>query len=290
MNRIDTPMNSNKFDRWFPFPLDGSAFELPFGVEILRQSDPLLIATESCSHELQIKKDLVSESLEDYFKAIADSHAAQTLVCRYLQQKHPKLNFNADDPRPLLSTALQVQEDLVLLQGDSPHRLLAGAVFFPAGWSVTDKVGQTLQNVHSVVPRFEQSLERQTDRLVTHLKVGRPVWRMNWGVRPSSQLDQSPKWSAMIAETAKQVDPNNAGKRCFFRVERQTLSRLPDSGEILFTIHTRQWPLATLTQPQLKCLHQTLKTCPDETLIYKGISDFYDPLIQFLEQKQKCEE
>lgn len=257
------------------------------GIQVLKEHEPLLVATESQARELQIKKIQAAESLGDYFQASADSHAVQMRAASYLRAKHSGLDVPADDRPPLLSLAMQIQEDLVLLEGDSPHRLLAGAVFFPSGWSIAEKIGRSLQETHSVVPRFEQTLERQTDRLVTHLKVGRPVWRMNWGVRPSDQLDQSPKWSAMIAESAQRVDANNAGTRCFFRVERQTLSRLPDSGEILFTIHTRQRPLASLNQPQLKCLYQTLTTCPKKTLAYKGIADFYDPLIQFLEQRQK---
>lgn len=277
-------MYGNNFDHWFPFPLDGSSFEMVLGIQVLKEHEPLLVATESQARELQIKAVQATESLGDYFQAAADSQAAQLRAVRYLQTKHPELAYVADDRSPLLSMAMQIQEDLVLLDGESPHRLLAGAVFFPSGWSIAEKIGRSLQETHSVVPRFEQTLERQTERLVTHLKLHRPVWRMNWGVRSSGQLDQSPKWSAMIAESAKRVDANNAGTSCFFRVERQTLSRLPDNGEILFTIHTRQWPLASLDKPQLKCLYQTLKTCPDETLMYKGITAFYDPLIRFLER------
>jgi len=277
-------MNGIDCDRWFPFPLAGSSFKLPLGIKVLGEDEPLLVATESHARELQLKKVLAAESLGDYYQASPDSHSVQTIACRYLRSKHPELPRVADDRHPLLSMAMQIQEDLVLLAGVSPHRLLAGAVFFPSGWSVADKIGQSLRQIHSVVPRFEQTLERQTDRLVTYLKVGRPVWRMNWGVRPSDRLDQSPKWSAAIAESAKQIDAKNAATRCFFRLERQTLSRMPDDGEILFTIHTRQWPLASLDKPQLKCLYQALKTCPRETLVYKGIAAFHDPLIRFLEQ------
>lgn len=257
------------------------------GIQVLKEHEPLLVATGSQACDLQIKAVQATESLGEYFQAAADSQAAQLRAVRYLQTKHPELVYVADDRPPLLSLAMQIQEDLVLLDGESPHRLLAGAVFFPSGWSIAEKIGRSLQETHSVVPRFEQTLERQTDRLVTHLKVGRPVWRMNWGVRPSDQLDQSPKWSAMIAESAQRVDANNAGTRCFFRVERQTLSRLPGHDEILFTIHTRQWPLASLKETQLQILYQTLKTCPAETLTYKGISAFLDPLMQYLEQFQK---
>jgi hypothetical protein len=283
---MNTLMHPNDPDHWFPFPLDGSPFEMVLGIHVLREQEPLLVATESRTRELQIKQTQATESLDDYFQASADSQSAQLRAVHYLHTKHPELVAVADDRPPLLSMAMQIQEDLVLLDGESPHRLLAGAVFFPSGWSIADKIGRSLQETHSVVPRFEQTLERQTDRLVTHLKLDRPVWRMNWGVRPSGQLDQSPKWSALIADSAKQVDAKNVGTRCFFRVERQTLSRLHGGGEILFTIHTRQWPLASLNKIQLKCLYQTLISCPEETLVYKGIAAFYDPLMQFLERME----
>lgn len=49
------------------------------------------------------------------------------------------------------------QEDLVLLTrggGDSHYRVLGGVVCFPAHWSVLEKLGQQLPDVHDPVPRW----------------------------------------------------------------------------------------------------------------------------------------
>lgn len=278
-------MNGDAIDRWFPFPLDGSPFELPFGVKVLRDHEPILIASESFEEELRLKQRLYLQSADDYFQADPQSLDSQVEAAEYLRGRHPEWSWADDGRAPLLATALQVQEDLVLLRGKRPHQMIAGAVFFPSGWCVGDKVGLSLQQIHSVVPGFQESLERQTDRLVTHLKLERPVWRLNWGVRSSDQLDQSPKWSTMLGESANRIDESNALSHCYFRVERQTLARLPGCGDILFTIHTRQWSLKSLAPTELSAVYKTLLTCPQPTLTYKGIDRFYKPLINCLARR-----
>lgn len=64
------------------------------------------------------------------------------------------------------------------------------------------------------------------------VQVGRPVWRFNrmWYVdadlyQPRLESDKRP-----VPEQAEAAD--------FFRTERQTLLRLPDSRAVVFIIHT----------------------------------------------------
>ena len=50
------------------------------------------------------------------------------------------------------------------------------------------------------------------------------------------------------------ITAQNAGRRLFTRVERQTVFRLPKSGAILFTVHTFVKPLHRLeSQPEQAC-------------------------------------
>ncbi|MGO4840142.1 heme-dependent oxidative N-demethylase subunit alpha family protein, partial [Rhizobiaceae sp. 2RAB30] len=56
---------------------------------------------------------------------------------------------------PLLVAARLVQEDLVLMRkGDEGWSLVAATLCFPASWSLREKFGRPLQDIHAPVPGF----------------------------------------------------------------------------------------------------------------------------------------
>jgi hypothetical protein len=136
--------------------------------------------------------------------------------------------------------------------------------------------------IHRVVPEYADRLGPPTDRLLDQLKAGRPVWRMNWGVRASDQLDQSPRYADELRRLSEGVTPQNAGHRCFFRVERQTLARLSASGHLLFAIHTHQCPLQDLDRQRRGTLAGVIESCPLATLRYKGIEPMRAAIVAYL--------
>jgi hypothetical protein len=85
------------------------------------------------------------------------------------------------------------------------------------------------------------------------------------------------------------VDAGNAGEALFVRVERQTLSRLPRTGAILFTIHTRSRPLAAVAgEPgRARRLLDAVRTMPPEMARYKGIAPLRDALAGYLEPRAR---
>ena len=71
-----------------------------------------------------------------------------------------------------------------------------------------------------------------------------------------------------------------------FRIERQTLRTLPETGAICFTIRTYTAPLGELLadQPALAAdLAATLRTVDVEMATYKGWADLLPSLIAWLE-------
>jgi nitrate/TMAO reductase-like tetraheme cytochrome c subunit len=70
---------------------------------------------------------------------------------------------------------------------------------------------------------------------------------------------------------------------CMFRVEFQTLSRLPDTQSLLFTIHTHQQPLRELSRSQKQRLASVISTCPESTLRYKGIWPMKKSVCEYLQ-------
>ena len=275
------------------FPLASDRFEHQFGVRALSADDSLIEATEAYEDEVKLRRELLSQSDGYYYRAIENSVTAQREACdlvidsaSFLRPGHnvrtgELIDLKSD--QPLLEIARHVQEDLTVLRGDpdAGFPLIAGAIAFPSGWCVGDKIGQNVLAVHRSVPEFADRLNSATQQLLTRLKLGRPVWRMNWGVRPSGRLDQSPIQQDYLDECRNNLLRETIGRECYFRVERQTLSRLP-GGDILFTIHTHQSPLEDLDADERHKLRGTIAGCPEATLRYKGILPFRSLLLDYL--------
>ncbi len=146
---------------------------------------------------------------------------------------------------PLDLAGRLVQEDLCLMRRDEiTHRyhLVAASLCFPARWRLAEKLGAPLAAVHANVPGYDSRLATPMDRLFDRLRSERPVWRINWNVVNDPALFQpnSP------VDNGRDITPDDAGKRLWLRMERQTLRRLPQSHNILFAIRTYVEPLANL--------------------------------------------
>lgn len=174
---------------------------------------------------------------------------------------------------PLQVAASLVQEDLVLLRrSESGWRLVAAALDFPSSWSLREKFGRPMHEVHGPVPGFGAGTRNAAmiERMFDHLRVEMPVIRWNWSLfgderlfHPEGGHPDQPRFG---------VD----GESVYFRVERQTLRKLPVSGDILFTIRISVDPLAALTQHAeaatiATALIAQLEALSPEQARYKGL-------------------
>jgi hypothetical protein len=176
---------------------------------------------------------------------------------------------------PLDAAGRAVQEDLCLMQHDGADwRLTAASVSFPTRWRLADKMGQALDRIHDPVPGFAERLGRPVVRFFDTLKLDRPVWRINWSLLDDPALYQ-PKGHGRREENPA-ITPENAGDKVWLRVERQTLTRLPATGAILFTIRIHRWPLARLARlPEAAAkMRQALESMPAPMQEYKSMAVF----------------
>lgn len=266
------------------FPIRENGFRYELGVRALTVNEPLIESTAKYRDEVSLCRKMLEDERDLYWAESAGCHVAQTEAADHVISSatflNPSGNTLLDEPvvpfgkNPLLSISRHVQEDLILLSDDEQagFPIVAGSVCFPSGWSIVDKLGLPLNAVHQPVPGLNALLGHSIDKLLARLKPGRPVWRDNWGIRPSGQLDQSPRYSEVLATAAQSITTRDALQRCYFRVEKQTLSRLAKSRHILFTIHTSQCELQQLTAKQQQLLAATLKSMPDAIAEYKGIA------------------
>jgi hypothetical protein len=192
---------------------------------------------------------------------------------------------------PLDWLGRQMQEDLLIMAEDAARGtpLIAGQLCFGAGWCLDDKLGQSFLAIHDPVPLFGERIGRSADLLMQRLKPGHPVARLNWSMSASPTLNHAPALAHLRRDAHLGVDPANAGERCHLRVERQTLSRLPETRGILFTIHTYVTPIADVisAEPQARAqrIAGVLRTMPESLQRYKGIDRFRDPLLAYLDNQ-----
>jgi hypothetical protein len=267
--------------------------------------------------ELALKREILATDLDYYVKSSPASAAAEwealELVLRSLAEDWPEHFALTEGPRwrwenrltgeslafrpgegadlphaPIDWAGRQVQEDVLVLSGDAAagFPLIAGQLCFANRWCLDDKIGRPLIEIHAPVPGFAEQVGRSTGLLMERLKVGRPVWRLNWSVLVSDELNRATRFEDALDMGKAGVTAENAGERCFFRTERQTLSRLPRTGAVLFTIHTYIAPIGRLAaDPQWRAkMLGTLHSAPPELIAYKGMASFAPALQAYLEK------
>lgn len=151
-----------------------------------------------------------------------------------------------DRANPLLTLGKLVQEDLCLMekQGEE-HVLTAALLCFPASWTLSEKIGRPLTTIHAPTKPYDAELARRVQRLFDMIRPGQPLWRMNALLYADPRLHQpKPETDVRARE----------GERRFLRSEKQCLIRLPQSGAVVFSIHTWQVLASTLTEAERAAL------------------------------------
>ena len=185
---------------------------------------------------------------------------------------------------PLELAGRLVQEDLCLIEPTDAGPVLQAAVLCaPSRWRLQEKMGRPLAVIHQPVPLYADRLAAPVDRFMRHLKPGKLAERLNWSVTDDPALFQ------LGGKHRTQSDPTitaaNAASRLFLRVERQTLSRLPDSSFVLFTIRVHSYPLArVLALPGAAArLAAALRALPPAMAAYKSLPPFGEALLSHLD-------
>lgn len=263
------------------FPLQEPAFAHEFGVRALPQGQSPWRRTGDFAQQLRLKKRVRRLRPDISFATVPGSLPLCEEVAHWVADTAPWVQAHAGR-HPLEDVGLQIQEDLAVMADAPGFPLVAGLVCLPSGWSVRDKLGLTMGATHSPVPGFATHMQEKTERLFASMPPLRPVYRRNWALSPAGRLAAFPDRIRRIALDRDAIDAANAGRRCRLRVEYQTLTRMPQTGAIVFTILTLQCQLETLNPEQKGLLAGVLDTCPEDTLRYKGLKGFHAPVLEYL--------
>jgi hypothetical protein len=184
-------------------------------------------------------------------------------------------------PTALESAAARVSDDLCLLQrgADGLWRLEAASLVAPTFWLLSDKAGKPLGGLHDPVPGANPDLVSRISRMFDALRPGQVLERFNWTVQAGP--DRFTPSAAPLKALAAATPEEGALDVLHLRVERQTISKLPRSGLLLFTIRIAVDPLAAaLSSPENVAAFRTAWEGTDPSLAaYKGWPA-YDRLVR----------
>lgn len=284
-------------------PYSGRKTPFSIGLEPLDPSN-WLEPDSDIGRYLDEKRHLFASRYDDVFQARPDTEAAQSevldLLVGYLPARHPdiyaieaggmriagpdRLEALDDPARPPLERAARlVQDDLVLMRkGPEGYELAAAAVCFPSSWTLAEKFDRPLDAIHGPVPGYAGKMARRLNLIFERLPADQIVWRTNWSVYDSDRLPAFRSGSE-FAQFSKDTDFD----RAFLRVERQTLRRLPISGDLLFTIMIYVDPLNRLRDhPDRRLLAEGLRrqllALDADQLGYKSLTCRRDQLAGYL--------
>lgn len=188
------------------------------------------------------KRALMRARRADVFGAAPASEAAMREAADAVLAAAPGAP-EGDWETPLEHAASAVSDDLCLLMrdGEGFWRLEAGSLCAPTFWRLSEKIGQPLSGLHDPVPGANPGMVGRIHRMFDALRPGQVLERFNWTVQPGTERFTPSQ--APFKTRAAQMGRDGALDALWLRVERQTISKLPETGAVIFTIRVTIDPL-----------------------------------------------
>lgn len=286
-------------------PFDGVSHPFRIGLKPLELTDWIAV-DDLLPAYLGEKQRLAAERFDDVFVAETGTEAAQAellaVLVEHLTERYPetyrrldraieivpagRLVRLDDDAAPLWGAAQLVQDDLVLMRkGEAGWRLAAGSLCFPSSWSLREKFGLVMHEVHGPVPGFATGTRNAEliARMFDNIRPSNAVIRWNWSIYGDAELHHPESANPVRRRFGAGVRAENA----FLRVERQTLRKLPVSGDIVFAIGIHVDPVEALVRHGdgariAATLAEQVAGLDAEQLAYKGLVAERDQLLAVL--------
>lgn len=170
-----------------------------------------------------------------------------------------------------------LEPDLLFLSPDASgaFRLRGGALCFPTGWALEEKIGHTLDFIHGPVPGLNTALASPISQFLARLKPGVAFHRDNWGLAASEELNLHP------ARGLPPPTPPVALDELWLRVEQQALVALPESGGVVFGIRIALHRLDEVVRDRAVAagLRRALESMPEPLAAYKRIDGIRAELV-----------
>ena len=276
--------------RQLPHMRDNSVMQM--GMQVVSEQqwlEPCVDLEPFYQHKCQIRETHGKR----VFASVPESQAAQSELKRMLLQHllcdHDQvygslgedlvhlpsglhLRVPADDVQdPLWQTSLWIADELLLMQPlasqDNQYCLTAASLCSPSAWHLLEKLGNSMTRIHDPIPGIHQQLTPQIDRFLANVAPGQVVERRNWSLQGASQLDMMP---------GSLPEPLDAEESVYYRMERQSLRRLPETGAIVFGIRVYIYELGELAglPDALPALRKAIDEMPAALKEYKDMAKY----------------
>ncbi len=174
----------------------------------------------------------------------------------------------------------EVEPDFLVLSADAEgrFRLRGGALCFPTGWALEEKLGQTMEEIHGVVPALNSTIGGSIRQFMERMRPGMGFLRDNWGIAATDELNLHP--ARGLAGPTLPVEL----ERLWLRVEHQMLARLPESDGVLFGIRVRLHRLDAVKADErtARGLARALLTMSEQMAAYKRLERIRTELVRAL--------
>ncbi len=239
-------------------------------------------------HKLEVSEfhrvaHFIAERLNDEHPRLF--HYDKSLGILNCQISKEELKLNGDPLELWKALSLQVQEDLAIWKlADDREWLAAISVLSPNHWSPEDKIGHSFARVHEPVAGIE-SINKNARQMAETMIFKGPFTRFAWGIATDRRLNHHPTPPTGIRPeewTGRQFDPQFP--RLYIRTERQCLVPFPEIKCALFTIRTYFQEVSEIkADPSLRdALISALNSMSPESLVYKGLRDSREEIIQWI--------
>lgn len=225
------------------------------------------LAGDDREEQLALKERLLAERHDDVFQALPGTEDPCSEILDEIGGGNRPLFRRV---HPLVAAALLVQEDLCILVDGV---FVAGCVCFPSHWRLADKIGRPIGAIHERVPGYASEVGSKVDSFLRRLTTGTVVARRNFAIHEVTDL------FAPDVPPSLGIPPPEQ----WLRSERQTLSRLPKSDAVLFTIRTQQVQLRHVDEPTRHKLAARLRAEPEQLIAYRDLTDRLPALIDWLD-------
>ncbi len=263
------------------FPTAVDAVRLRIGARPLDVAQWVSAADDDWAPTIAMKRALIAERPQEVIACIEGAEEACEEVAAGVLASisaNPSMESGID---ALVDAALQMADDLCILlpDEDGVPRLAAAVLCSPNRWRLAEKIGGTMASIHSPVARYEEDLNSPVNSVMMRLSPERPMWRINWGIS---------NHPALFQPDTPPITPKMDAADMWFRVEWQTLRRLPLTGGILFTIRTYVEKLSDFMerdQPLVQDIAELVNKIHEDVAQYKSIAPYREKLFAYFETR-----
>jgi dimethylamine monooxygenase subunit A len=263
------------------FPTAVDAVRLRVGARPLDVAQWVSSVDDDWAPTIAMKRALIAERPHEVIACIEGAEEACEEVAAGVLASigaNPSMESGID---ALVDAALQTADDLCILLPDEDGvlRLAAAVLCSPNRWRLAEKMGGTMASIHSPVARYEEDLNSPVNSVMMRLSPERPMWRINWGIS---------NHPALFQPDTPPITPEMDAVDMWFRVEWQTLRRLPITGGILFTIRTYVEKLSDFMerdQPLVQDIAELVNKIHEDVAVYKSIAPYREKLFAYFETR-----